>query len=74
MNLFALGLGIVSLILGIFFLAYGIAAGIMRKRILASHRGDFDVGRSAIVRGIFYVFVGIFFLWGAVVMLWSVAL
>jgi hypothetical protein len=69
MNVFALLLGIVSLALGIFFLTYGVSAGIVKKRILANHRGEFDVGRSAVVRGIFYVFVGVFFLWGAMVML-----
>jgi hypothetical protein len=44
--------------LGLFIAGYGLRAGLIQKRILRDHRGKFETGRSAQVRGAFYVLLG----------------
>ena len=46
--------------LGSFFLIYGIKGGLIQKRILKNAwRQDYVTGRNAVIRGIFYIFLGI---------------
>jgi len=51
--------------LAAFFLIYGIKAGIINKHILADHFGNYDAGRQAVTRGVFYVILGLLFLAGS---------
>ncbi len=55
--------------LSLWFLGYGIKAGLIEKRILADFAGHYDEGKKAVGRGMFYILVGLFFSWTSF-MLW----
>jgi hypothetical protein len=44
---------------GIWFVYYGITAGILRRRILADYSGRMETDRRAVVRGCVYCVVGL---------------
>ncbi len=59
--------GFLGLALSLFFIIYGIKAGIINKHIFARHPNIYEDGKEAIIRGIFYLIIGIFFLAGSIV-------
>ena len=69
MTLVAFLAALVGLALAAFFLSYGTKAGILERRILADFHGHYETGRSALLRGIFYVMLGLLFLAGSVLTL-----
>lgn len=59
-------------VFAIFFVVYGIKAGIINKRILVGHPSNYVEGKSARIRGIFYIFIGLFFLLGSAISLFPI--
>jgi hypothetical protein len=58
MTVIATIVGTGGVALGLSIACYGVKAGLIDRRILRDHRGNYDAGRSAQVRGVFYVFLG----------------
>jgi len=52
-------LGVASLVLGAFFVYYGIKSGMIDQHIVADFRGNFLEGKEAFNRGIVYLVVGL---------------
>lgn len=64
-------LAVGGFVLGGVFIGYGIKAGLMERKILATHSGQYEVGRAAVVRGLVCVAVGSLFVFtGATFSLW----
>jgi hypothetical protein len=64
--------GLLALIFGVFFLAYGIKGGLIDKKILSAHPATYVSGKEAVGRGIFYIVLGVLFLFGFFVIVFSV--
>ena len=69
MKVVALLVAILGLAFAAFFILYGTKAGILDRKILADFHGAYEIGPSALRRGIFYVVLGLLFLVGSIVTL-----
>jgi len=69
MKIVAIVVALGGFALAAFLLVYGIKAGIIEKHILADHAGNYDTGRQAVVRGVFYVILGFLVLGGSILTL-----
>jgi len=60
-SVFSIGI-ILTLLLGLFLIIYGLYGGIIQKKILVDGwKKEYVTGRGAVIRGCFYIVIGLLF-------------